>query len=134
MYQSEKQEKKSDILIHQSQNLSKKFNNNWKKQQFQILLQNHQLDKNLKKTLNVIFCSQLSFSFSISNDSSEWDQSSEKQQNDSESDNESDDESDVKANNETNAEASDRADSEMNAEILKKVLKQLIKKNTKKMR
>ena len=41
MYQSEKQEEKSDILTHQFQDLLKRFNNDQKKQQFQILLQNY---------------------------------------------------------------------------------------------
>ena len=136
MYQSDKQEKKSDILICQFQDLLKKFNNNWKKQQFQILLQDHQLDENLKITFNVIFCSQSDFSFSTSNSLSEQDQNDEKQQNDSESDNESDDasvdRSDNKMNSKMNTEISDRIDSEINAEMSEKVLKQLIKKEYKK--
>ena len=41
MYQLRKQEEKSDILTHQFQNLSKKFDNDQKKQQFQTLFQNH---------------------------------------------------------------------------------------------
>ena len=55
MYQLSKQEKKSDILIHQFQNLLKKFNNDQKKQQFQTLLQNYQLDENLKKLSMLCF-------------------------------------------------------------------------------
>ena len=110
----------------------KKFNNDQKKQQFQILLQDHQLDENLKKTLNVIFYNQSSFSFSTSNNLSEWNQNSEKQQNNSKSDSKFDDASVDKFNNraddEMNAEVSDRVDSKMNAETSEKVLKQLIKK------
>ena len=78
MYWSDKQEKKSDIFIHWFQDLLKRFNDDWKKQQFQTLFQNHQLDENLKKTFNVIFYNQSDFSFSISNDLSEQDQSNEK--------------------------------------------------------
>ena len=136
MYWLNKQEKKSDILICQSQDLSKRFDDDQKRQQFQTLLQNYQLDENLKKTLNVIFCSQSDFSFSISNDSLEWDQNDEKQQNNDKFDNKSDDASVDRFNNrmndEMNAEASDRIDSKMNVKTLEKVLKQLIKKNMKK--
>ena len=136
MYQSDKQEKKFDILIYQFQNLLKRFDNDWEKQQFQTLLQDHQLDENLKKILNVIFCSQSSFSFSISNNSSEWDQNSEKQQNDSESDNKFDDVSidrfNSRTNNETNVKIFNKTDNEINAEMSEKVLKQLIKNKYKK--
>src|SRR5204863_9070560 len=125
MYQSSKQEKKSDILIYQFQDLSKRFDNNQKRQQFQILLQNHQLDENLKKTLNIIFCSQSSFSFSISNSSLEQDQNDEKQQNNSKSDNRFDDafvdRFDDRMNDEMNVEMSNIADSEMNVKMSEEV-------------
>ena len=86
----------------------------------------------MKKTFNIIFCNQSSFSFSIFNDLSEQDQNNEKQQNDSESDSRSDDafidRSDDRMNSKMNAEMSDKIDNKMNIEMSKKVLKQLIKK------
>jgi len=116
----------------------KRFNDDWKRQQFQTLFQNHQLDENLKKTFNIIFYSWSNFSFSIFNNSLKWNQNSEKQQNNNKSDNESDDafvdESDDKMNDKTNVKAFDKIDSKMNTETSEKVLKQLIKKNMKKMR
>ena len=96
------------------------------------MFQNHQLDENLKKTLNIIFYNQSSFSFSIFNDLSEQDQNDEKQQNDSKFNSKSNDTFVDKFNNKTdtktNTEILNKIDSETNAEISEKVLKQLIKK------
>ena len=55
-YRSGKQGEKPDILTRQSQNLPKGIEDLQQQHQFQILLQNHQLDKDIKKILSVMFC------------------------------------------------------------------------------
>ena len=54
MYKPGKQGEKLDILMQKSQNISKKIENLRQQHQFQTLLQNNQLDKDMKKTLAVI--------------------------------------------------------------------------------
>ena len=55
-YRPGKQGKKPDILTHCSQNFLKNIEDLQQQHQFQILLQDHQLDKNIKKALAVTFC------------------------------------------------------------------------------
>ena len=55
-YRSGKQGEKPDVLTRQSQDLPKSIED-WQQQyQFQMLLQNHQLDEDVKKALAVTFC------------------------------------------------------------------------------
>ena len=56
MYKSGKQGKKPDMLTQRSQNILKRVENSRQQHQFQTLLQNNQLDKDIKKALAVIFC------------------------------------------------------------------------------
>ena len=55
-YRPGEQGEKSDILTHQSQNLLKDIKDSQQQYQFQTLLQDHQLDKDIKKVLVVTFC------------------------------------------------------------------------------
>ena len=55
-YRSENQGEKPDVLTHQSQDLSKGIKDSQQQHQFQTLLQDHQLDKDIKKALAVAFC------------------------------------------------------------------------------
>ena len=55
-YRPGKQEKKLDVLTRHSQDLPKGIKDSKQQHQFQTLLQNHQLDKDIKKALAVTFC------------------------------------------------------------------------------
>ena len=56
MYKPDKQEKKPDVQTQRSQDILKKVEDSRQQHQFQILLQDNQLDKNVKKALAVMFC------------------------------------------------------------------------------
>ena len=56
MYRPGIQGEKPDVLTCRSQDLPKGIEDLQQQHQFQILLQNHQLDKNDKKTLAIVFC------------------------------------------------------------------------------
>ena len=55
-YRLGKHGEKPDVLTRQSQDLPKGIEDLQQQHQFQILLQNHQLDKDVKKVLAVTFC------------------------------------------------------------------------------
>ena len=55
-YRPRKQGEKPDILTRQSQDLPKGIEDLRQQYQFQTLLQDHQLDKDVKKALAVMFC------------------------------------------------------------------------------
>ena len=56
MYKPGKQKEKLNMLTKISQDIFKKIKNLRQQYQFQILLQNNQLDKDVKKILAVMFC------------------------------------------------------------------------------
>ena len=56
MYRPGKQEKKPDVLTQRSQNILKKVEDSQQQYQFQLLLQDNQLNKDIIKALTVIFC------------------------------------------------------------------------------
>ena len=56
MYRPGRQGEKPDTLTRRSQDLPKGFDDSRQQHQFQTLLQEHQLDDDVKKALSVIFC------------------------------------------------------------------------------
>lgn len=56
MYRPGKQGQKPDSLTRRSQDLPKDLKDDRSREQFQTLLQSHQLDDNVRKALNVLFC------------------------------------------------------------------------------
>jgi hypothetical protein len=56
MYRPGKQGEKPDMLTRRSQDLPKEFDDDRKQHQFQTLLQESQLDDDIRKALNVLFC------------------------------------------------------------------------------
>ena len=56
MYRPGRQGEKPDTLTRRSQDLPKGFYDSRQQHQFQTLLQEHQLDDDVKKALSVIFC------------------------------------------------------------------------------
>ena len=59
MYRPGKQGEKPDTLTRRSQDLPKGFEDIRKQHQFQTLLQEHQLDDDIRKALAVVFCSNI---------------------------------------------------------------------------
>src|ERR1700722_3741170 len=56
MYRPGKQGQKPDSLTRRSQDLPKDLKDDRSREQFQTLLQSHQLDDDVRKALNVLFC------------------------------------------------------------------------------
>ena len=56
MYRPGKQEEKPDVLTQRSQDILKKVKDLRQQHQFQILLQDNQLDEDIKKALAIMFC------------------------------------------------------------------------------
>ena len=64
-YKPGKQGEKPDILIYWSQDLPKGIEDLRQQHQFQTLLQDHQLDKDVKKALTVTFCVNIAINKSV---------------------------------------------------------------------
>jgi hypothetical protein len=56
MYRPGEQGQKPDSLTHRSQDLPKDLKDDRSPEQFQTLLQSHQLDDDVRKAPNVLFC------------------------------------------------------------------------------
>ena len=68
-YKPGKQVEKPNVLTCQSQDLSKDIEDLQQQYQFQMLLQDHQLDEDIKKALAVIFCVNTAIGKSVDDES-----------------------------------------------------------------
>ena len=66
-YRPGKQGEKFNVLTRQSQDLPKSIEDSQQQHQFQTLLQDHQLDKDIKKALAVIFCVNIAIGEGVNN-------------------------------------------------------------------